>query len=138
MKKKEKIDKISRYWIEHSDYDFVTAEAMLKTKRYLYVCFMCQQAVEKLLKAVITFKVKIVPPRTHDLSKLSVIAEINNDLAERQREFLVMLTPFCILARYAGYKKKLSELSNARLAKTTLKETRVFLEWLKETEIQAR
>ena len=39
------------YWIEMSDYDFDTAEAMLRTGRYLYVGFMCHQTIEKALKA---------------------------------------------------------------------------------------
>jgi len=29
------------YWVELSDYDLETADAMLQTKRYLYVGFMC-------------------------------------------------------------------------------------------------
>lgn len=33
-------DKVT-YWVEMSDYDFDTAKAMLETKRYLYVAFMC-------------------------------------------------------------------------------------------------
>lgn len=39
------------YWMEMADYDFDTAKAMLATKRYLYVGFMCHQVVEKMLKA---------------------------------------------------------------------------------------
>jgi HEPN domain-containing protein len=39
------------YWAEIADYDLDTAEAMLATKRYLYVGFMCHQTIEKLLKA---------------------------------------------------------------------------------------
>ncbi len=34
------------YWIDLSDYDLETAEAMLRSKRYLYVGFMCHQTVE--------------------------------------------------------------------------------------------
>ncbi len=37
-------DKVT-YWVEMSDYDFDTAKAMLDTKRYLYVAFMCHQVV---------------------------------------------------------------------------------------------
>ena len=37
MTQEEKIN----YWIDLSDYDLETAAAMLKTKRYLYVAFMC-------------------------------------------------------------------------------------------------
>jgi HEPN domain-containing protein len=42
-------DKV-QYWIEISDYDLETAESMLKSKRYLYLGFMCHQAIEKALK----------------------------------------------------------------------------------------
>ena len=37
-------DKIE-YWLEMCEYDFETAKAMLKSKRYLYVGFMCNQAI---------------------------------------------------------------------------------------------
>lgn len=40
-----------KYWIELSDYDLETAEAMLLSKRYLYVGFMCHQTIEKAFKA---------------------------------------------------------------------------------------
>ncbi|MFH1653778.1 MAG: HEPN domain-containing protein, partial [Pseudomonadota bacterium] len=43
----------TQLWIERADYDLDTAEAMLKSARYLYVAFACQQAVEKYLKAII-------------------------------------------------------------------------------------
>ena len=44
------VDKI-RYWAEFSDYDLDTAQAMLETRRFLYVGFMCHQVIEKALKA---------------------------------------------------------------------------------------
>lgn len=40
------------YWLDCADYDLQTAQAMLQTKRFLYVGFMCHQAIEKGLKAV--------------------------------------------------------------------------------------
>ena len=40
------VDKVA-YWIELSDYDLETAKAMLDTKRFLYVGFMCHQVIEK-------------------------------------------------------------------------------------------
>ncbi|MFC1496460.1 HEPN domain-containing protein [Candidatus Margulisiibacteriota bacterium] len=129
------MDKITRYWEEHSDYDLETARAMLKARRYLYVTFMCHQATEKLLKAVITRVSKTTPPRSHDLTKLSTVAKIDQDLAIDQRDFLVELTPFCIITRYAGYKKKLSELTNAKLAKSVLQKTEGFIKWLKRKKI---
>ncbi len=45
------MDKKALYWIELSDYDSETAEAMLNSKRYLYVRFMCHQTIEKIFKS---------------------------------------------------------------------------------------
>ena len=41
------IDEKIKYWYELADYDFETAEAMLSSKRYLYVGFMCHQTMKK-------------------------------------------------------------------------------------------
>ena len=40
---------------------------MLIGKRYLYVGFMCHQAVEKILKAYYTVKNEDTPPFVHNL-----------------------------------------------------------------------
>ena len=44
------MDRIVEHWVERAEYDLGTAKAMLETARYLYVAYMSQQAVEKLLK----------------------------------------------------------------------------------------
>jgi len=46
------LDKTKK-WLERVDYDLQTAEAMMNTGRYIYAVFMCQQAVEKGMKAFI-------------------------------------------------------------------------------------
>lgn len=43
----------SAYWLDCADYDLQTAKAMLETKRFLYVGFMCHQTIEKALKGVL-------------------------------------------------------------------------------------
>ena len=47
----DSIEKYS-YWEDIAVYDLGTAEAMLNSGRYLYVVFMCQQAVEKITKGL--------------------------------------------------------------------------------------
>lgn len=47
------MDEKVKYWIELSDYDLETAEAMLKSRRFLYVGFMCHQTIEKAFKAIL-------------------------------------------------------------------------------------
>jgi HEPN domain-containing protein len=34
-------------WLSLGEYDLATAQSLLQTKRFLYVGFMCQQAIEK-------------------------------------------------------------------------------------------
>jgi len=60
-------DKV-KYWQELSDYDLDTAVAMLKSKRYLYVGFMCHQAIEKIFKAYHAKLNSEIVPLSHSLS----------------------------------------------------------------------
>ncbi|NLZ04899.1 MAG: HEPN domain-containing protein [Phycisphaerae bacterium] len=38
------VDKVVQNWLSLAEYDLATAEAMLQTRRYLYVAFLSQQA----------------------------------------------------------------------------------------------
>ncbi|MDR2670629.1 MAG: HEPN domain-containing protein, partial [Oscillospiraceae bacterium] len=40
------------YWLDIAKYDLTVAESMLRDGHWLYVVFMCQQAVEKLVKGL--------------------------------------------------------------------------------------
>jgi HEPN domain-containing protein len=61
----------TRYWVEISDYDLETAEAMLQSRRYLYVGFMCHQTIEKIFKANFSAKKSETAPYSHSLSYLA-------------------------------------------------------------------
>jgi HEPN domain-containing protein len=86
------------YRVELSKYDIKTADAMFKNRRYLYVLFTCQQAVEKMLKALVTKNTKKFPPKTHDLLKLTELSVI--DVDETKKEFLSRLSFYYIETRY--------------------------------------
>ena len=86
-------EKTIKYWLTTAEYDLVTAKSMLKTKRYLYVGFMCHQSIEKVLKA---YYVKIknkVPPYTHNLLFLAEETGIYMLFSEKQRDLLNELRP---------------------------------------------
>jgi len=51
MTREEKFE----YWLEIAKYDLKTAEAMFESKRWLYVVFMCEQAIKKLVKGLYMF-----------------------------------------------------------------------------------
>lgn len=52
------------YWIELSDYDFDTAQAMFDTKRYLYVGFMCHQVIENIEARYPSYKEQLIKALT--------------------------------------------------------------------------
>jgi HEPN domain-containing protein len=118
-------------WLERMRYDLDTARAMLKMRKYLYVSFMCQQAVEKGLKAVLA-KLNERIPLIHNLRKLAMIAGLEADMTEDQIDLLEQLTPFAIKARYGSYKKKLSELCDRKKAMEFVSRTERLIKWLEE------
>jgi HEPN domain-containing protein len=63
MNKQEKFE----HWEDIAKYDLETAEAMLQSGRYLYVAFMSQQAIEKLMKGLYVWHLDQEPPRTHNI-----------------------------------------------------------------------
>ena len=102
---------------------------MLDTGRYLYVAYMCQQTIEKILKALIAHQNKENYP-IHNLNRLAEIAEIRNELTPEHFNFLAELTPYHIEARYGDYKESLSEIINQRKANQVYKKTREIFKWL--------
>ena len=82
------MEHITKKWLERARYDLRTAEAMLETRRYLYVAFMCQQNLEKTLKAIYTHKRKEIPPRTHNLLYLIELLKIS--ITKEQKIFLLV------------------------------------------------
>jgi HEPN domain-containing protein len=123
------MDKIVGHWVERSQYDLDTAKIMLDTGRYLYVAYMCQQAVEKILKAFIAQLGKENFP-IHNLNRLAEIATISNELTPEQFNFLAELTPYHIEARYGDYKESLSEIINDKKAEQVYKKTREIHKWI--------
>jgi len=123
------MDKIVAHWVERSKYDLDTAKAMLDTGRYLYVSYMCQQAIEKILKAIIAQQGKENFP-IHNLNRLAEISLIDAELNAEKFNFLAELTPYNIEARYGDYKESLSEIINDKKAQKVYEKTLEIHEWL--------
>ncbi len=117
------------HWVERAEYDLETARVMLDTARYLYVAYMCQQAVEKLLKALIAQQNKENLP-IHNLNRLVAIAKIRDELSTGQFDFLAELTPYYIEARYGDYKQSLSEIISKEKAIEVYNKAEEIFQWL--------
>lgn len=123
------MDKLVAHWVERSKYDLDTAKVMLDAGRYLYVAYMSQQTIEKMLKAIIANHGKENYP-VHNLNRLAEIASISDELTSQQFDFLAELTPYHIEARYGDYKESLSEIINAWGAGRIYEKTKGLHKWL--------
>jgi len=122
----------TRYWLEVAEYDLETARVVLAGKRYLYVGFMCHQAVEKALKGWVCDKIVESPPYTHNLALLAQKGGLLDIMTEEQRNFIDVLDPLNIEARYPTHKEKLlKSLSQERCLKI-LSQTEELISWIKQ------
>ena len=128
------MDNRAEYWIDLADYDMATAKAMLQTGRYLYVGFMCHQAIEKALKAVIARDCceDEIPPKIHDLSKLAIKANIFDIMSDSRKDFIEDLNPLNIEARYPDYKQQLISALTKDKCGEIIEETEALLCWIKK------
>ena len=119
------------YWIEVSEYDLEPAKAMLNTKRYLYVGYMCHQTIEKMLKAVYVRNIKQIPPYIHNLKKLSELSEISSLFSEEQIVILSILEPLNIEGRYPMVKDQIIKMLSEKRCKDLIKNTEELMLWIK-------
>lgn len=120
-----------KYWIDMAIYDFESAKAMLETKRYLYVGFMCHQTIEKILKAYFCKNSSETPPYTHNLTKLAKLSSLYEEFLDEQKDFLDLLEPLNIEARYPSDKELLLKSLNEQKCSELIKETEELLLWIK-------
>jgi HEPN domain-containing protein len=85
-------------WLACAEYDLQTAEAMLASKRYVYVVLVCHLALEKALKAMWAETRPEYPPRTHDL--LLLVRRLGLTPPKRDLRFLGFIADASVPARY--------------------------------------
>jgi HEPN domain-containing protein len=125
MTPEEKVD----HWLDLVEYDLETAVAMQNSGRYLYTVFMCQQALEKLLKAIHIQQKSEEAPRTHNLLHLFRLLNLPQRMDYLQT--MTSLNTYYLEGRYPAYKQKLSQLLDKKTAQTFLDETKEIFQWLK-------
>lgn len=91
-------------WIQKADGDFRTAERELHSAEdpnFDAACYHAQQCVEKMLKALLISR-KIMPPRTHNLSKLVELLKPGFPNLQFEVADLDFLTLAGVAFRYPG------------------------------------
>jgi HEPN domain-containing protein len=92
---------IARQWLAKARNDLLNADNNLAASATPYdtVCFHCQQAAEKLLKAYLAAHSRPAP-RTHDLLLLLERVLPLDAAAEQLRDALAILVPYAVEIRY--------------------------------------
>jgi HEPN domain-containing protein len=122
--------KTTANWLATADYDLQTAEAMLKSKRYLYVIFMCQLALEKTLKGLWAEAKNETPPRIHDL--LYFLRRLDLTLPARDADFISAINLASVPTRYPEDLARLVRLYPYRTARSYLSKTKRVIKWLRK------
>ncbi|MBI5748545.1 MAG: HEPN domain-containing protein [Nitrospinae bacterium] len=121
-------------WIASADYDLKTAANLFKSRRYIYVVFLCHLAIEKVLKAIVCKKLNEMPPYTHNLNRLIELAGISVD--ESYQKFINKISLQSVPTRYPEDFAKLSTQFNKTIAEEHLKKSTEVIKWLKQNYLK--
>ena len=105
---------------------------MLKSKRYLYVGFMCNQVIEKIFKAYYVKIKKEQPPYTHKLIRLAEEINLYKTMSDEQKDFLFMVSPLNVEARYPTQKQEIFNSLNKEKCKEIINKTEEMVIWIKK------
>ena len=129
MTSREKYD----HWLEHAQYDMKAAEVMLNSGMWAYAVFMCQQAIEKLVKGLYGIFVD-----TDSVPRIHNIVRLVNDFEDKMyepvkddfRSLFITLSVYYLNNRYPDYKSRLADSTAEEKARTLYAQTKEAFAWL--------
>jgi len=88
-------------WLLKAEHDLKAAQKLLNSEENLndIVCFHCQQAAEKYLKAYMVY-LGIRPPKTHEIGYLITMIEEKDNKIASLKERADILTDYAVEVRY--------------------------------------
>jgi len=115
-------------WSDQANDDFDSAKFNFNGKKFYVAAFLCQQAVEKALKALFLYEKKGEVPQSHSLIYLAT----NTSVPKSFYSFLKELTPKFIDTRYPDASVDLpSRIYDEENTKRILDKTKDMLAWIK-------
>ena len=119
----------------------------VKIRKIIYVAFTCQQAIEKLVKALHVLYTENEAPKTHNIlyvfelifnneENSSKVPDKNfKEIRNKYSSLFTRLHSYYIAARYTDYKRKISESLDKKICAELLKETKEAFKWLTSLKI---
>ena len=119
-------------WIDFAEEDLATAEWCIQGGRCIWAMAMCQQAIEKVIKALYVKQTGDIPERTHNLIKLAKDTGIFEELSQETKSLFDDLLIYYFSSRYPD-KRKESILASAKAeANATFNKTKEVYLWVKD------
>ena len=120
------------YWLSYAQNDMDCAEVMLQSGRWFYTVFMCQQAIEKLVKGLYLLYVDDNVPRLHDIN--NIFDRFKDKLSEPLTADHVVLfdtlSQFYLRSRYPDYTSALASLTTSETAQSIYGKSKGAFQWM--------
>ena len=128
MDKAEKFE----HWLRIAEEDLKVAEAIYASAYWLHSAFMCQQAIEKIVKGLYILYIDDNFPRVHNISQIIEVYadQLSEEVSEDRYALFEQLTSFYLETRYPEYKSKMYKLTGKKEAGDLLKQTKEVFAWL--------
>ena len=97
----------------------------------MYVAFMCQQAIEKILKACYVKQYNSTPPYTHNLLRLVKELNFKDEMGDEMMADIEDLNSYYIESRYTEDIEELSKLLTEVKAVSVLNSTKELFGWIR-------
>ncbi len=121
----------TRTWLELATNDLALAKDLLHRKgKVYYSAHFCHQAIEKLLKAIISERTDEVPLPTHNFKILLDQARLK-DIPDDKKRFIFSLTPHYIGTKYPEDVVKLYKQYTRIFVQRLYKKSEEAFRWLK-------
>jgi HEPN domain-containing protein len=95
------VEKQIDYWRQSSGEDWEVAVKLVQDGKSRHGLFFAHLALEKMLKAIICRRTRDIPPRMHNLIRLSELAGLKPD--DRQADVLADMNQFNMEGRYPEF-----------------------------------
>ena len=121
-----------QYWLSYALNDMDSAEVMLHSGRWFYAVFMCQQAIEKLVKGLYILYIDDNVPRLHDINNIfdRFSDKLPESLTADRAQLFDTLSQFYLRSRYPDYTSALAPIATEKTAQTIFEKSKEAYQWL--------
>lgn len=121
---------IVQKWLDHVHEDISAAECLFQGGHWLYVGFLCHQALEKVLKAYYSANNDDDPPYTHSHSKLLEVCGLTDRISPEHLRFIDFMVPMYIKSRYPEQKVAVARSLSADACQYIIDTTKQLTQWI--------